>query len=482
VKYMSTLSFQTGAAEAPQLHRRPGLMAVAHAAWVVAFAAAAVALLASWRGYMVWFGGQIPLPSGHGPYNPFNILSGLMSLATVLLCLGLALVLFVRKRDEPMALFVSFYLLAYGVLLAGPLENLNEAFPGAAELAVGVIQPIFFLVPTVALIVLFPDGRAVPRWGRVLILAAAAIAVFLPFIDAGSFANVSTLPAQLMGISLAGALALALVAQIYRYRRVSTPTEREQTRWVVLGVALWLVMGMIQTPSFLYMQTLPPGATPPAWTSASGAIWWLSLAMIPLTLTIAILRYRLYEIDIIINRALVYGALAAILAGLYSASMAVLQKSFVALTGQQSDAAVVLTTLVLVSTVSPLHKRLEQAVRTRQSAAREPLRPITDFTKQVDGGVWVLNVPVALSKLMAEAVAAFDAGGGAAYMQADSGEVTLATRGDWHGDAGLSLPLSVQGRPLGRIALGPRRNGAPYAESDRAMLTAALEAIAVAME
>jgi len=53
-----------------------------------------------------------------------------MSLASALICLGLALLVFVRKRDEPMALFVSFYIMAYGVILSGPLENLNALFPG----------------------------------------------------------------------------------------------------------------------------------------------------------------------------------------------------------------------------------------------------------------------------------------------------------------------------------------------------------------
>lgn len=62
-----------------------------------------------------------------------------------------------------MALFVSLYLIAYGIVMAGPIEFLNWLLPGASDLAASIIQPIFIGVPTIALLVFFPDGRAIPR-------------------------------------------------------------------------------------------------------------------------------------------------------------------------------------------------------------------------------------------------------------------------------------------------------------------------------
>ena len=84
---------------------------------------------------------------------------------------------------------------------------------------------------------------------------------------------------------------------------------------------------------------------------------------------IAILRYRLYEIDIIINRTLVYGALSAVLAGVYTASITLSQRLFMAVTGERSDAAIVLTTLIVAATFTPLKSRLQASVDARIKAA-----------------------------------------------------------------------------------------------------------------
>ncbi len=114
---------------------------------------------------------------------------------------------------------------------------------------------------------------------------------------------------------------------------------------------------ILQSAPYFYLQNLPPDAPAPGWAAASASLWWLTLSIIPVTLSVAVLRYRLYQIDLIINRALVYGALTAILAGLYSASISLFQKVFIALTGEKSDAAIVLTTLILASTFTPIKTR-----------------------------------------------------------------------------------------------------------------------------
>jgi hypothetical protein len=85
-------------------------------------------------------------------------------------------------------------------------------------------------------------------------------------------------------------------------------------------------------------------------------------------IAIAILRYRLYEIDLIINRTLVYGALTAILAGVYTASITLSTRLFSSVTGERSDAAIVLTTLIVVSFVTPLKTRLQTIVDREMKA------------------------------------------------------------------------------------------------------------------
>ncbi|HLC02558.1 MAG TPA: hypothetical protein VJK02_05935, partial [Anaerolineales bacterium] len=95
-------------------YRRTG-MALAQGAWVVVAVLAVGVLLASLTGYSIWLQGESPITPGPDPVSGFNVLGGVTSLAGALISLGLGFLLFLRKRHEPMALFVSFYVMVYGV-------------------------------------------------------------------------------------------------------------------------------------------------------------------------------------------------------------------------------------------------------------------------------------------------------------------------------------------------------------------------------
>jgi hypothetical protein len=110
---------------------------------------------------------------------------------------------------------------------------------------------------------------------------------------------------------------------------------------------------------------LPAGSPLPWWTLASSTGWWLTLTIVPLALSIAVLRYRLYEIDLIINRTLVYGALTALLVAVYVGSVVSLQGTLRALTGQESQLAVVASTLAVAAIFNPLRRRIQGFVDRR---------------------------------------------------------------------------------------------------------------------
>jgi hypothetical protein len=437
--------------------------------------------LASLVGYSVWLRGESAYTPGPDPFSGFNILSGVTSLASALACLGLALLLFLRKRHEPMALYVSFYVMAYGVILSGPLENLNPLIPGASDLAVGLIQPALLAAPTVWLILLLPDGRPTPSWtSRVGLLSIASLAL-LPFLDARAVTTANTLPAQLMYATWVVFYLVAFAAQIYRYRRVSSPAQRAQTRWVVFGLFVWICLIIVQAAPWVYLNSLPPGTAAPDWAAASAAFWWLTLAVIPVTLSIAILRHRLYDIDVIINRALVYGALTAILAGLYSGSISLFQKAFIAVTGQRSDAAIVLTTLILASAFTPIKTRLQAVVDRRFRDVHDPRRRLAEFSKRVEGGIWVVDRRLALARLLEEAMGAFDSVSGQVAWEESGAARPPIVRGEWGGDSRMTVPLAAAGRLKGQISLGRRRNDAAYEPEDAKALRLASDAIARAL-
>src|ERR687890_1757616 len=122
-----------------------------------------------------WMGSPVAAPAPL--VSTLSLLGVLASITTALICLTLAVVLFWRRSNEWMVVFVSSYLLLYGTIMAGPLEWAENFYPAWPTLAVDVVQPLLLTTPTVALIALFPDGRLVPRWTRWLILLSILLVV-----------------------------------------------------------------------------------------------------------------------------------------------------------------------------------------------------------------------------------------------------------------------------------------------------------------
>jgi hypothetical protein len=195
-------------------------------------------------------------------------------------------------------------------------------------------------------------------------------------------------------------------------------------------------------------------------------------------LTISILRYRLYDIDLIINRALVYGGLTAILAGLYTASIGLSQRVFIAVTGEQSDAAIVLTTLVVASAFTPVRTRLQAAVDRRFKDVHDPPRRLRALADEMSKGIWVLHPTQAAVRLLEESVDAFGATGGAAYWRVGRREGEVGRIGAWKPPGIVTAELVAQEQTLGRISLGPRRDHSGYSAEDRRAFNDAGEALA----
>ena len=285
-----------------------------------------------------------------------DLLDVLISITSALVCLTLASVLFWRRSDDWMVIFISSYLLVYGTVLVGPLETAEAFYTWWPTLAVDVIQPLFFTTPTIALFVLFPDGRFVPPWTRWLIVLSIPTTVAILYVPPSYLW-------ALVGVIVIG----AMYAQIYRYRHVSTPTERQQTKWVLFGILLWLVLMALLSIPYTIELNLPRGGTLPWWTLFSSTGWSLTLTIVPLALSIAVLRYRLYEIDLLINRTLVYGSLTVMLIVVYFWGVTATQTILSTITGheEQPQLAVVVSTLVIAALFNPLRGRIQSFIDRR---------------------------------------------------------------------------------------------------------------------
>jgi hypothetical protein len=272
-------------------------------------------------------------------------------------------------------------------------------------------------------------------------------------------------------------------AQIYRYRHVSDRVQRQQTRWVVYGLTITLAVGM--TFYFARQMNYPeggPGNGPALlYDVAMTTGMYLAILATPVTIGISILRYQLWGIDLLISRTLVYVPLTAILAGLYSATVTLCQKLFIAVTGDKSDAAVILTTLVLATTFTPIKNALQGIVDKRFKEALDPERVLKAFNEDVQEEISLIDARRITRRLLDEAVHAFGARSGAVYLGPANQETPAHTIGEWTGAGVLDLPLETAGLRLGRLVLGPRRRNVEYTAQDREILQATVTLVADAI-
>jgi hypothetical protein len=287
---------------------------LARVGWVVLAVAALAILVTSLPGYALRLSGEVSHASTQVRTTStivFSTLSGITSLVSALLSLGLSWMFFRRRFEETAAVALAFYLLFYAVVMAGPLEHWSTYWTGDSALAEG-LQALLLATPTVALFLLFPNGHFVPGWTRWVLLLTVpwnASLFFLPGFDADSLLELTPVGLALLAAWYASFLSVGLYAQVYRYRRVASATERQQMKWVVYGFALWILFILISTGPYFYLSSLPPDTPVPWWAAATELGWFLALNIIPVSLTIAVTRYRLWQIDLVINRALLYGAL-----------------------------------------------------------------------------------------------------------------------------------------------------------------------------
>jgi signal transduction histidine kinase len=348
----------------------------ARKAWVALFVVACGILLASLPGFARLF--REGLHSNNvlltpGPMS--SVWTGLTVVIAVTVALGsltLAWLLYRRGATDPMALFVAFYLLLHAVSTAGPIEALEPFLPGAANFNVFVLQPLIFIPLTALLYATFPDGRFVPKWMRwaVAVVCVLTVPITVLLVSPSGLEEVlattsslTFIPLTLVTVGLGG---LFFYAQIYRYRKVSTPEQRQQTKWVLYGIGVWFSLVALSSPPWMYLQNLPPGSTLPSWVGVSTVLWALATAVIPTTLAIAILRYRLYDIDLIINRTLVYGALTALVIGLYVLAIAAFGALF-----QSNLLIAVLATAIAAILFQPLRARLQRGVNRLMYGERD---------------------------------------------------------------------------------------------------------------
>ena len=287
-----------------------------------------------------------------------------------------------RRPENPIGwiLCVSSFLLAFTVFSSLYAFYTLVIRPGslpagevAAWFSTWVLNPTYWLF--IYLFLLFPNGRLLSRRWRlllwinaILVVTGIAVTAFNPgpiaSLEPATVRNPLGIEAAAelfavvgeLGSYLFTALLVASAVSVYlRFRRAGG-IERQQIKWLTYAAALLVVVAIVAMVGELLL---------------GGSRWWfflvavLALFSVPLSIGAAVLRYRLYDIDVIINRTLVYGALTATLVGVYVGSIVVLQGLVRALTGQESQLAIVASTLAVAALFNPLRRRIQSLIDRR---------------------------------------------------------------------------------------------------------------------
>jgi hypothetical protein len=355
---------------------------------------------------------------------------------------AIAIFLFLRRSDDWMAMLFSLQLITSFAFATRSLSVLEQAYP-AVRAPVQLIWLLAFVLIIVTLY-LFPDGRFVPRSTRLLAIAAVVLVALSPALPEGML----RLPRaqQEMAIwhwrvALLGVLTLwgsGLAAQVYRYRRVSGPVQRQQAKWAmfIFGIFVAVIALGIVIPS-LFLDL------PDVWFAA------VLLASVPLaiafpvSIAIAILRYRLYDIDRIISRTLSYAMLTALLAGVYASTVLILGQLFGGIGRELPSWAVAAATLAVAAMFRPARRRIQAVVDRRFNRRKY------DAAKTVEAFSARLRDEIDLDALSAELLAVVDQ-----TMQPTKASLWLRPPTSTSQDQGDAVAHRSAVRPI-----GPSRSG-----------------------
>ena len=354
-----------------------------------------------------------------------------------------------RRPTDRLALLVAL------ALATGSTAATAPALADAAQ-PWGVVRDLFEALPLSCLVVflfLFPDGRFVPRWSWLLAVVFVVTSLLTAFFPSSPL-NLRHHPV-LDNLVFFGSLGTGAAGQVYRYRRESDALARQQTKWVVYGLTTVVAVS-------LAIDALD--AATPALAPATALIDTLVVLLIPLCLGVAILRHRLWDIDVVINRTLVYGALTASVVGLYVLVVGYLGAVF--RTDDNLAASLVAAGLVAVL-FQPLRDRLQRGVNRLTYGERDdPYAVLSRLGRRLEATL----VPDAVLPAIVETVAqALRLPYAAIALQHGEGSTIVSAYGRPVDDP-VRLPLVYQREAVGELLLAPRSPGEAFGASDRRLL------------
>ena len=368
-----------------------------------------------------------------------------------------AIVIFVRRPNEIMTIFVTIMLVTFGTAtFTGAIRGIAFAYPEldwlpkTIELIGSIAILTFFFV--------FPNGQFTPRWAPAILLGWFLFQLpryYFPDSPLNPQHN-SAIYTLLFSLGLLSCIA----AQIYRYIRVSNVIERQQTKWVIYGMTVG--MGGYLASRLLGFMIADPQGNGLMITLALYIAGTLFILLIPISISIAVIRFRLWDINPIINRTLVYGALSASTIALYILAVGLASRYF---QGANFIFAFIATGLIAIL-FEPLRARLQRAVNRLMYGERDdPATVLTRLSRRLDSAIAPDSVLQTIVETLAQTLrlpyAAISLLDGTHHF-ASSPELPTSEL--------ISLPLTYQSEHVGELILAPRAEGESFSSADMNLL------------
>jgi tRNA A-37 threonylcarbamoyl transferase component Bud32 len=270
------------------------------------------------------------LTAANLPLNFWGIHIVILDMLLSVMFVGVSAFIFIRKSDDWLALLTSgmLMMIVANIIISNTASVTFTAFGNVIVQTHNVIA-IYLILKFTSV---FPNGKYVPSWGWVVVYVGLGWELFRRvFVPPITSANGFRIDVLLIIFAIIG---LSLLTQVYRFRYVSTPAQRQQTKWVILGGALSLVGITISTS--LYFIVLPSNDSL-AFNLALRGLYYLALICLPFGLAFSVLRYRIWEADLAINRSVVYGLMSVLLILIFVATFFIIQQVVLRALGQQMD-------------------------------------------------------------------------------------------------------------------------------------------------
>lgn len=387
-----------------------------------------------------------------------------IELLAVALCAVFCLFIFYTRSRTWMGLLTAVVVLASPIFVFNSVWTFVQANQGYAIL-VEFVQDVT-VIALFGFMHIFPNGRFVPGWTRWNLLLIA-VWQFVTFVHVGNPIEMYARELYGVGFILLGVLSVVMIgAMIYRYRRILNREQKQQVKWVILAIFI-TVLGTVDWVLFFEFFLPTDGQAQLLNNTLHLPLALATQVTIPAAITIAILRYRLWDVDFLINRTIVYSALTAFVVALYVLIVTASGRLF---HNENNLIASLAATGLIAVIFHPMHTRLQITVDHLLYGERDdPAGVLTRLTSQLETTGTESSLLAVLAETSASSLKLPYV---AIWLYTDDGALALAAETGAQPAHVESLPLLHQRETVGQLVVALRAPGEALSTADRQLLAA----------